>query len=54
MKEVLKDRLPSGLNIPIDFWCPLSLELMSDPVIVASGQTYERTYIQKWIDQGNY
>jgi vacuolar protein 8 len=53
MKEVLKDQLPSGLNIPIDFQCPLSLELMSDPVIVASGQTYERTCIQKWIDQGN-
>ncbi|CAK9193558.1 unnamed protein product [Sphagnum troendelagicum] len=53
MKEVLKDRLPSGLNIPTDFRCPLSLELMSDPVIVASGQTYERAYIQKWIDQGN-
>jgi hypothetical protein len=53
IKEVVKDRLPSGLSIPTDFRCPLSLELMSDPVIVASGQTYERAYIQKWIDQGN-
>eukprot|EP00250_Pteridium_aquilinum_P006091 c16074_g1_i2 orf=251-2725(+) len=39
--------------IPADFRCPLSLELMSDPVIVASGQTYERAYIQQWLDQGN-
>ncbi|EFJ20345.1 hypothetical protein SELMODRAFT_51906, partial [Selaginella moellendorffii] len=38
---------------PTDFRCPLSLELMGDPVIIASGQTYERAYIQQWIDQGN-
>lgn len=42
-----------GTNIPTDFRCPLSLELMSDPVIVASGQTYERAYIQQWLEQGN-
>ncbi|KAH9287834.1 hypothetical protein KI387_031951, partial [Taxus chinensis] len=41
-----------GVPIPADFRCPLSLELMSDPVIVASGQTYERAYIQQWLDQG--
>ncbi|XP_076952577.1 U-box domain-containing protein 4-like isoform X2 [Bidens hawaiensis] len=38
--------------VPPDFCCPLSLELMTDPVIVASGQTYERGYIRKWIDLG--
>ncbi|CAK9166858.1 unnamed protein product [Ilex paraguariensis] len=26
---------------------------MRDPVIVATGQTYERSYIQRWIDCGN-
>ncbi|PSR88175.1 U-box domain-containing protein [Actinidia chinensis var. chinensis] len=39
--------------IPNDFLCPISLELMRDPVIVATGQTYERSYIQRWIDCGN-
>ncbi|KAF3612296.1 hypothetical protein FXO38_36921, partial [Capsicum annuum] len=38
--------------IPPDFCCPLSLELMTDPVIVASGQTYERAFIRRWIDLG--
>ncbi|CAA2972508.1 U-box domain-containing 4-like [Olea europaea subsp. europaea] len=38
--------------IPAYFFCPLSLELMVDPVIIASGQTYERAFIQKWIDLG--
>ncbi|KAH7658508.1 Zinc finger RING/FYVE/PHD-type protein [Dioscorea alata] len=42
----------NGVPIPPDFCCPLSLELMSDPVIVASGQTYERAFIKKWLDQG--
>lgn len=40
------------IPIPPDFCCPLSLELMTDPVIVASGQTYERAYIRKWLDLG--
>ncbi|XVF59331.1 hypothetical protein PTKIN_Ptkin07bG0267200 [Pterospermum kingtungense] len=42
----------SLVPIPADFCCPLSLELMTDPVIVASGQTYERAFIKKWIDLG--
>ncbi|KAK9282494.1 hypothetical protein L1049_005413 [Liquidambar formosana] len=42
----------SGVPIPPYFRCPLSLELMLDPVIVASGQTYERASIQKWLDHG--
>ncbi|KAL5998701.1 hypothetical protein ACLOJK_009646, partial [Asimina triloba] len=42
----------NGMLIPAYFRCPLSLELMGDPVIVATGQTYERSFIQRWIDQG--
>uniref|UniRef100_A0A1J3HQG6 RING-type E3 ubiquitin transferase n=1 Tax=Noccaea caerulescens TaxID=107243 RepID=A0A1J3HQG6_NOCCA len=38
--------------VPCDFCCPLSLELMTDPVIVSSGQTYERVFIEKWMDMG--
>ncbi|XP_039144937.1 protein spotted leaf 11-like [Dioscorea cayenensis subsp. rotundata] len=39
--------------IPDDFRCPISLELMEDPVIVASGQTYERRCIKKWLEGGH-
>ncbi|XP_020079678.1 U-box domain-containing protein 3 isoform X1 [Ananas comosus] len=42
----------NGIPIPSHFRCPLSLQLMLDPVIVASGQTYERSFIQKWLDNG--
>nr|DAD32018.1 TPA_asm: hypothetical protein HUJ06_010869 [Nelumbo nucifera] len=39
--------------VPDDFRCPISLEMMRDPVIVATGQTYERSCIQRWIDSGH-
>uniref|UniRef100_A0ACD6AI11 Uncharacterized protein n=1 Tax=Avena sativa TaxID=4498 RepID=A0ACD6AI11_AVESA len=45
------DKCPS-LMIPDDFLCPITLEIMTDPVIVASGQTYERRSIQRWLDSG--
>ncbi|GKV34183.1 hypothetical protein SLEP1_g42584 [Rubroshorea leprosula] len=49
-KGVIKHRSPV---IPDDFRCPISLELMKDPVIVSTGQTYERSCIQKWLDAGH-
>ncbi|KAJ0979448.1 hypothetical protein J5N97_014922 [Dioscorea zingiberensis] len=47
------DEKPKTPVIPEDFRCPISLELMKDPVIVATGQTYERGYIEKWLDAGH-
>ncbi|MED6135343.1 hypothetical protein PIB30_045604 [Stylosanthes scabra] len=38
---------------PEDFRCPISLELMTDPVTTSTGQTYDRTSIQKWLKAGN-
>ncbi|KAI4343765.1 hypothetical protein L6164_011074 [Bauhinia variegata] len=38
---------------PEDFRCPISLELMTDPVTVSTGQTYDRASIQKWFKAGN-
>ncbi|GJN39399.1 hypothetical protein PR202_gb28513 [Eleusine coracana subsp. coracana] len=45
------EKCPS-LMIPNDFLCPISLEIMTDPVIIASGRTYERRTIQRWLDAG--
>ncbi|XP_039039418.1 U-box domain-containing protein 9-like [Hibiscus syriacus] len=38
---------------PQEFVCPLSKKLMRDPVILSSGQTYDRPFIQKWLKAGN-
>ncbi|KAI8574202.1 hypothetical protein RHMOL_Rhmol01G0336400 [Rhododendron molle] len=38
---------------PEEFRCPISKELMRDPVIVATGQTYDRPFIQRWLKEGH-
>ncbi|KAJ6357526.1 hypothetical protein OIU78_005386 [Salix suchowensis] len=40
-------------NIPDEFRCPISLDLMKDPVIVSSGHTYDRNSIAEWINSGH-
>ncbi|CAI9781866.1 unnamed protein product [Fraxinus pennsylvanica] len=45
--------LDVGVQIPYHFRCPISLELMRDPVTVCTGQTYDRTSIESWVATGN-
>ncbi|KAJ7950098.1 RING-type E3 ubiquitin transferase [Quillaja saponaria] len=43
----------SEVVVPADFRCPISLELMQDPVVVATGQTYDRGSIKIWTESGH-
>ncbi|KAK1417503.1 hypothetical protein QVD17_26632 [Tagetes erecta] len=55
-KENMPATLPAldvRVQIPYHFRCPVSLELMTDPVIVVTGQTYDRSSIESWIATGN-
>lgn len=36
-----------------DFCCPISLEMMKDPVVISTGQTYDRESISKWMEGGH-
>ncbi|CAI8618438.1 unnamed protein product [Vicia faba] len=45
--------LDLGIQIPYHFRCPISLELMRDPVTVSTGQTYDRNSIESWVNTGN-
>ncbi|XWS63837.1 hypothetical protein CRYUN_Cryun06bG0136100 [Craigia yunnanensis] len=38
---------------PEELRCPISLQLMYDPIVIASGQTYERICIEKWFSDGH-
>ncbi|XP_057784513.1 U-box domain-containing protein 9-like [Salvia miltiorrhiza] len=38
---------------PQEFRCPISGILMKDPVVAASGQTFEELSIRKWLNEGN-
>ncbi|KAL9360860.1 hypothetical protein Peur_048983 [Populus x canadensis] len=46
-------KLRETVLCPEEFKCPLSKELMRDPVVLATGQTYDRPFIQKWLKAGN-
>ncbi|KAE9591800.1 hypothetical protein Lal_00038974 [Lupinus albus] len=39
--------------VPSHLKCPISLEIMSDPVILSSGHTFDRSSIQRWLDSGH-
>lgn len=47
-KQVLEE-----LMIPSNFQCPISLDLMKDPVTLSTGITYDRENIERWIEKGN-
>jgi hypothetical protein len=40
-------------NIPKSYICPISKDIMKDPVSTCDGYTYERTEIEKWLSQNN-
>lgn len=45
--------LELNVQIPYHYRCPISLELMTDPVTVCTGQTYDRISIESWVATGN-
>ncbi|CAD6265484.1 unnamed protein product [Miscanthus lutarioriparius] len=49
------NRLPPRFTLSLNpeaLQCPITLELMTDPVTVVTGQTYDRASIKKWIKSG--
>ncbi|CAA7033243.1 unnamed protein product [Microthlaspi erraticum] len=36
-------------KVPDEFRCSLSTNIMSEPVVIASGQTFEKRYIKEWL-----
>ncbi|XP_028766047.1 U-box domain-containing protein 27 [Neltuma alba] len=41
------------ITIPSFFRCPISLDVMKSPVSLCTGVTYDRSSIQRWLDDGN-
>uniref|UniRef100_J3MCX7 U-box domain-containing protein n=1 Tax=Oryza brachyantha TaxID=4533 RepID=J3MCX7_ORYBR len=39
--------------VPAHFRCPISLELMRDPVTAATGITYDRECLERWLERGH-
>ncbi|KAJ4898184.1 plant U-box 24 [Raphanus sativus] len=45
------DHEDEEIEIPSYFICPISLDIMKDPVIAVSGITYDRESIFKWLEE---
>ncbi|KAJ8765379.1 hypothetical protein K2173_012076 [Erythroxylum novogranatense] len=41
------------ITIPSFFRCPISFDVMTSPVSLCTGVTYDRASIQRWLDSGN-
>jgi len=48
VSEKKVEELP--LQHPADFLCPITLELMIDPVVASDGHSYERAAITQWLE----
>nr|XP_015883682.2 U-box domain-containing protein 21-like [Ziziphus jujuba var. spinosa] len=53
-KKKLRELAKMEFAIPDHFLCPISLDLMKDPVTLSSGITYDRESIEKWLEAGNF
>ncbi|XP_015072988.1 U-box domain-containing protein 21-like [Solanum pennellii] len=52
-KKQIEEKTMELLMVPSHFKCPISLDLMSDPVTLSTGITYDRVSIETWIENGN-
>jgi hypothetical protein len=58
-KAAVEEKTPSQpvasakIETPNQYLCPISSELMTDPVAMSSGQVYERREIEKWFKAKN-
>lgn len=41
------------ITVPSLFKCPISLDVMKSPVSLSTGVTYDRSSIQRWLDNGH-
>ena len=55
MEELVnnKYKLLKGMKIRNDFLCPITFELLRDPVVAGDGFSYERCAIEKWLRSNN-
>jgi len=49
MASASKPNRMKGMKIRDEFICPITYELMRDPVVASDGHTYEKAAIEKWL-----
>ena len=41
------------IHVPPSFLCPITMDLMREPVTCADGHSYERAAIERWLEKGH-
>lgn len=58
IKWLKQDQLPLNLmekdNVPVEYICPITQEIMLEPVTCTDGFTYEKRAITEWFLSGKY
>ncbi|KAM9284433.1 WD repeat, SAM and U-box domain-containing protein 1 isoform 1-T1 [Cariama cristata] len=49
IEELRKEMTSVSVTVPDEFLCPITRELMKDPVIAADGYSYEKEAMENWI-----
>jgi hypothetical protein len=52
-KNSIKINRLKGMKIRDEFICPITYELMREPVVASDGHTYEKNAIEKWLKSKN-
>ena len=47
--SLVKSNRMKGMKIRDEFICPITYELMREPVVASDGHTYEKNAIEKWL-----
>jgi len=53
-EEEEEEEATAAAVVPSFFKCPISLELMRDPVVLCTRQSYEQSIIEPWLEAGNH
>ena len=48
-----RGEIPESMATPDDFICPITWEVMRDPVVASDGHSYERAAIEEVLSTGN-
>lgn len=52
-EELQKELKQRDTKIPEAFICPITQDIMTEPVVASDGHTYERTAIELWLTNNN-
>jgi hypothetical protein len=52
-KPLIIPKQISGVEIPRQYLCPITTDIMTDPVLCSDGHVYEKTAIQQWLSAHN-